>query len=107
MRAHQRKIVAGAIVVIARNKATMQSRLPSFRDGALASDPESRDSGSDANAPPRNDGLLRRDPRQMNGAPERLLRQFIAIDENAQAEQPAGPKWAIRRLIGLSESSTV
>src|SRR5258707_5024816 len=35
---------------------------------------------------------LRRDPRQMNGTPERLLHQFDAIDENAQAVQPAGPK---------------
>jgi len=35
---------------------------PSFRDGALAPDPESRDSGFDASHRPRNDGLRLRIP---------------------------------------------
>ena len=39
-----------------RDLRTASPQNPSFRDGALAPDPESRDSGFDAFASPRNDG---------------------------------------------------
>src|ERR1700748_3978986 len=38
---------------------------PSFRDGALAPDPESRDSGFDADASPRNDELNNKHEREV------------------------------------------
>src|ERR1700682_881059 len=65
-------------------------------------------------ASPRNDDLaLRRDPRQMNGPPERLLHQIEGIDENAQAEQPAGPESRemgapqVDRLVGVQHGQRI
>src|SRR6202165_1493441 len=53
-------VIASLSAVIARSEATKQST-PSFRDGALAPDPESRDSGLDASHRPgmTASGLLR------------------------------------------------
>ena len=73
-----------------RDLRTASPQNPSFRDGALAPDPESRDSGFDAFASPRNDGgcicaspspARRRSPLPLPSASD-FQKSFLTPDPN-------------------------
>src|SRR6266478_185604 len=91
MRAHRRKIVAGAIVVIASQRVGAKRR--PMTGSAKQSRQRTRTGFCFvASLLATTNASLRCNPRQMNGPPERLLHQIEGIDENAQAVQSAGPE---------------